>query len=420
MPLTDRACKQAKGQEKPYKLADAFGLHLYVTPNGYRSWRWKYRFAGKEKQLTFGPYPDVSLAEAREQREAAARQLRSGVDPAIEKKRQTAVRSLQADATFRTIAEDWIASQTALWSKRHSALVKASMERDVYPKIGKLPIDAITTPIVMSVLRPIEQRGAIETAHRTRQRISEVFARAIGSGLAMTDPAAVAARALAPVRKGKFPAVRTVKAAQSVLADVEAKPAHPMTKLASRLLALTAVRAGVLRLAEPAEFEGLDGAEPIWRIPAAKMKLVVERKEDAAFEFIVPLSRQAVETIEVAIALSGGAPLIFRSVRHPRRPISDSTLSKAYRDAGYSGIHVPHGWRSTFSTVMNELAGAENRVGDRAIIDLMLAHVPAGVEASYNRAGYMPRRRELAQEWADLLTATLPHPSTLIEGPRRG
>lgn len=419
MPLSDRACKAAKGAEKPYKLADASGLYLYVTPNGYRSWRWKYRFGGKEKRLTFGPYPDVSLAEARDLRESAARQLRSGIDPAVEKKRQSAARALQAEATFKTIAEDWRASQASVWSKRHAALVKASMERDVYPKIGSLPIEAITTPIVMEVLRPIEQRGAIETAHRTRQRISEVFARAIGSGLAQVDPAAVAARALAPVKKGKFPAVRTVQAARALLTKVEGQPAHPITKLASRLLALTAVRSGVLRLAEPAEFEELDGSAPIWRIPASKMKLVVERKEDAAFEFIVPLSRQAVETIEVAMQLAGDAPLLFRSVRHPRRPISDNTLSKSYRDAGYSGIHVPHGWRSTFSTVMNELAGEENRVGDRAIIDLMLAHVPSGVEASYNRAGYMQRRRELAQEWADLLTLGLPHPSALLEGPRR-
>ena len=131
MPLTDRACKQAKGAEKPYKLADGSGLYLYVTANGYRSWRWKYRFGGKEKRLTFGSYPDVSLAEARDRREDAARQLRSGIDPAIEKKRQSAVRVLQLDATFKAISEDWIASQAALWSKRHAALVKASMERDV-------------------------------------------------------------------------------------------------------------------------------------------------------------------------------------------------------------------------------------------------------------------------------------------------
>jgi integrase len=123
--------------------------------------------------------------------------------------------------------------------------------------------------------------------------------------------------------------------------------------------------------------------------------------------------------VKLAIEFTGPGPLIFRSVRHPRKPLSDSTISKAYREAGFSGVHVPHGWRSTFSTVMNELAAVENRLGDRAIIDLMLAHVPAGVEAAYNRAGYMPRRRVLAQEWADMLTAGLAEPASLLTGPRQ-
>ena len=418
--LTDKACRQARPADKAYKLSDARGLFLHVATTGHRSWRWKFRVAGKEKLLTFGSYPDVTLAEARELRDEAARELRSGKDPAVEKRARSAARDARAGATFKTVAEEWLTSQTPTWSPRYASIVKRSMDQDVYPKIGHLPIDAITTPLVLEVLRPIEQRGAIETAHRARQRISEVFVRAIGSGIAQVDPAAVANRALAKPKKGKFPAVRTIEAARTVLREVEAKPGQPLTKLASRFLALTAVRAGVLRLAEWHEFEGLDGADPIWRIPAAKMKLVLERKEDVAFEFLVPLSRQAVDVIKVARAFSGQAALIFRSVRHPRKPISDSTLSKAYRDAGYSGIHVPHGWRSTYSTIMNELAATENRVGDRAIIDLMLAHVPSGVEAAYNRAAYMPRRRELAQEWADMLTQDLLEPRQLLEGPRQG
>jgi integrase len=418
--LTDTACKRAKAQDKPYKLADAQGLHLYVTPSGYKSWRWKYRFAGKEKRLVFGAYPKVTLVEARSMREDAARQLRSGVDPSVDKRQRSAAHMARAGSTFETVANDWFASQERTWSKRYANIVRRSLDQDVFPKLGKLPIESITTPLVLEVLRPIEQRGAIETAHRVRQRISEVFARAIGSGIATNDPATVAARALAKVKKGKFPAVRTVEAARAVLSKVEAQPGQPLTKLASRLLALTAVRSGVLRMAETKEFEGLDGAAPIWRIPAAKMKLVVERKEDAAFEFIVPLAPQAVELIKLAIEFTGAdMPLIFRSVRHPRKPISDSTISKAYREAGFSGVHVPHGWRSTFSTIMNELAAVENRVGDRAIIDLMLAHVPEGVEAAYNRAAYMPRRRELAQEWADMLTQGFAPPATLLEGLRQ-
>ncbi len=204
-----------------------------------------------------------------------------------------------------------------------------------------------------------------------------------------------------------------------MLEKTEAERQHPTSRLASRLLALTAVRSGVLRMAAPVEFEDLDGLAPQWRIPAAKMKLVQERKNDPAFEFIVPLSTFAVDVVRVTLAFVGtDAPLLFPSTRDRKRPISDSTLSKSYREAGFAGLHVPHGWRSTFSTVMNELAGKENRVGDRAIIDLMLAHVPSGVEAAYNRAAYMPRRRELAQEWADLLMHGRPSASALLVGPR--
>lgn len=420
--LTDRACRQAKPADKPYKLGDAHGLYLFVMPSGYKSWRWKYRIGGKEKRIVFGAYPDVPLQEARDLREAASRELRRGTDPAVDKRQKAAAQIARAGNSFEVIALEWHASQMPTWSTRHSALVLSTLQKDVFPKIGKLPIDAITTPLVIEVLRPIEQRGAIETAHRVRQRISEIFARAIGAGIATADPAAVAAKALARTPKGKFPAVRTIEAATDVLRSVESTPGHPLTKLASRLLALTAVRAGVLRLAEASEFENLEGPSPLWRIPAAKMKLVLERKEDVAYEFLVPLSSQAVETVKVAMAFSGNAPLIFRSIRHPRKPISDSTVSKAYRDAGFAGVHVPHGWRSTFSTVMNELAGEQNRVGDRAIIDLMLAHIPTGVssnEGAYNRAAYMPRRRELAQEWADMLIRDLVPPEALLTIPRR-
>jgi integrase len=416
--LTDTACKRAKALEKPYKLADSQGLHLYVTPTGYKSWRWKYRFAGKEKRLVFGAYPELTLAEARGMREDAARQVRAGIDPSVEKRQRFAAHLARAGSTFETVANDWYASQERTWSPRYAKIVRRSLDKDVFPKLGNLPIDSITTPLVLQVLRPIEQRGAIETAHRVRQRISEIFARAIASGIATNDPATVAARALSKVKKGKFPAVRTVDAARTVLRTVEAQPGHPLTKLASRLLALTAVRSGVLRMAEPKEFEDLDGDNPIWRIPAAKMKLV--RKEDAAFEFIVPLAQQSVALVKLAMEFTGAhQPLIFRSVRHPRKPISDSTVSKAYREAGFSGLHVPHGWRSTYSTIMNELAAVENRVGDRPIIDLMLAHVPEGVEAAYNRAAYMPRRRELAQEWADMLVQGLVPAEALLTGLRQ-
>jgi len=416
--LTALACQKAAPRDKPYKLADGKGLYLEVLPTGVKSWRWKYRFGGKEKRLVFGTFPDLKLGEARDLREDAARQLRGGVDPAIRKVQRAAEHVARAGSTFETVARDWYASQAPTWSKRYAKIVIDSLEKDVFPKLGRLPIRDVTTPLVLKVLRPIEQRGAVETAHRVRQRISEVFALAVGSGIADGDPAAIAGKALGKVRKRKFPAARSIEEARAVLHATEAQPGHPLTKLASRLLALTSVRSAIVRGAVRSEFEDLDGNQPLWRVPAARMKLIQERKNDPSMEFLVPLSHQAVATLEAAMTLATG-PLIFRTVRNARQPISDSTISKAYREAGLSGRHVPHGWRSTFSTIMNELAESRNRVGDRAIIDLMLAHVPEGVEAAYNRAAYMPRRREIAQEWADLLTDGFASPEMLLEGPRQ-
>ena len=416
--LTDLACRTAATRDKDYKLADSLGLYLFVTKAGHKSWRMKYRFGKKEKRLVFGPYPEVSLAQARRERDAARERLRAGVDPALEKRQRAAAAATSGDRAFRTLAEAWVEQQAPIWSERHMKIVRRNLARDVYPKIGSTPIEGITTPMVLDVLRDIERRGAIETAHRVRQHISAVFVMAIGHALVSSDPAEVTAKALKPVRRGRFPAVRSIKQARAVLAAVEARAGHPTVKLASRLLALTAVRSAMVRMAERHEFEDLDGEEPIWRIPASKMKLAQEQKDDPAFEFIVPLSRQAVETVKVAMQLAGGVSLIFRSISSGRKPISDSTISKAYRDADLSGIHVPHGWRSTFSTIMNELAGQENRIGDRAIIDLMLAHVQGGIEGRYNRAWYMPRRRELAQEWADMLILGLLPPDELLALPR--
>lgn len=401
--LTDVRCRNAKAGDKPTKLGDSGGLYLYVTPTGFKSWRMKYRYSGKEKRLTFGAYPEISIAEARDMRDAARRLLREGIDPAIERKQRKAARQAEALNTFRLLAENWHAKQKPHWAPRYADQVLARFENDVFPKLGALPVTDITVPLVLEVLQAVERRGSIETAHRLRQHMSDIFVTAIAAGIATADPAGVVRKALSKNITGRRPAVRTIDEARAVLKKVEAERAYKVTKLASRLLALTAARPGVVRLAAPKEFEGLGSDAPIWRIPAAKMKLTAERKRDVDYEFIIPLSRQAVEVVGVALEAFGTEKVLFPGVQDANRPISDSTLSKLYRTAGYRGVHVPHGWRSTFSTIMNELAAVENRVGDRAIIDLMLAHVPQGVEPIYNRAGYMPRRRELGQEWADML-----------------
>lgn len=417
--LTDAKCRTAKPREKPYKLADDRGLYLYVTPAGYKSWRWKYRIAGKEKREIFGPYPQVSLAEARELRDAAAKAKRQGVDPSVQRKQRRAAMASAADRTFEAIARKWHARRKKTWAPRHGENVLKSLTDEVFPKIGTIPIGDVTAPMVLDVLRPVEARGAVDQAHRIRQRMSDVFGFAIAEGLAESDPAAAVRKAMTPVVKGNYPALRRIEDARALLELTESKPAFPSTKLASRMMALTAARSEPLRYMAPEELEDLDGKAPIWRIPAAKMKLILRHKQDEAFEFIIPLSRQAVDVAKAALRFSAGGPFVFPSQRHAHKPMSENAISVMYRRfPEFAGRHVPHGWRSTFSTVMNERAVAMDRPEDRAIIDLMLAHKPDGVEAVYNRAAYMGRRRQLAQDWADLLMVGLPPAATLLEGPR--
>jgi hypothetical protein len=410
--LTDVRCRGAKKADKAYQLGDTLGLYLMVLPSGVRSWRMKYYFGKKEKRLTFGQYPEVSLAEARARRDEARRLVREGIDPDVDRKQQAANRITEGGNTLQSVVLRWHDQQKPHWTPRYAGQVLQRFENDVFPAIGKLPVTQVTVALVLGMLRTIQARGAKEGAHRVRQHLADAFAMAISEGIATTNPAFGLGKALLKVSKGRRPAILQVAAARILISKVEAEPVYASTKLGSRLLALTAARPGVVRLAAPEEFEQLDGPEPIWRVPAAKMKLTAAQKRDVTYEFIVPLSRQAVEVVKVALERYANPKVLFPNLSG--KPLSDSTLSSVYRDAGYAGRHVPHGWRSTFSTTMNALAAIENRVGDREVIDLMLAHMAAGVEPIYNRYAYLPRRREIAQEWADMLLGGLPRAATLF------
>lgn len=418
--LSDIVCRTAKPRERDYKLSDSKGLYLFVTTNGYKSWRWKYRIAGKEKGLTIGSYPEVSLAEARKRRDEAASKLRDGIDPSIERKQRKASLAIDAANTFESIARQWQTLNKTKWSAHHGEDVLSSLDKHVFPKLGGLPIRSITPPMVLGMLREIESRPAIETAKRVRQRMSAIFRFAAASGIAVSDPASVVRDALQPLRKRRQPAFTKLPDARALLRAIEEAPGYPVTKLASRFLALTAVRPGVVRFAVMDEFEELDGVEPLWRIPAQRMKLVAERKADETFDFVVPLSRQAVEIIKVIRGFTGDVPYLFPNNRHVHRPMSENAIGYMYnRIASYRGRHVPHGWRSTFSTIMNERAVQQGMPGDRAVIDFMLAHVPGGVEGIYNRSAYFERRAVLAQEWADLLLDGFPPAIELLKGTRK-
>lgn len=413
--LTDAAVRKAVRKAEGYYLGDGRGLWLYVSHTGGKFWRLRYTIAGRRRILSVGEYPSMGLADARDARDAARGQVRAGRDPHLTKAAARVASGAASADTFEAIAREWHGKQTPVWSARHQADVIHSLEADVFPALGAQPIRDITPPMALAVIRRIEARPAFEIAHRVRQRMSAVFVYGIATGRAVTDPAAIIQKALSPVVRTHLPASRSLDEAREVLVRTAALPAYPVTKLAMRLLALTAVRSGTLVATPWAEFDALDAAAPTWTIPAARMKLTVEGKRDGGRDHVVPLARQSVEILDALRPLTGASPYVFPNVRLFHRPLTTAALLSMVNRAGYQGRHVPHGWRSTFSTVMNEC-----RPRDRHIIDLMLAHVPKErVEAAYNRAEHLALRREIAQAWADLLLAGMPLAVDMLLGRRK-
>lgn len=409
--LTDMQIRKAGPKERAYKLADGAGLHLFVSPAGGKLWRYRYEFDGKEKLLSLGSYPEMSLADARAGRDRAKELHRAGKDPSTAKKLKRFAVVQNAAESFETIAREWLDLNRDGWVEHHTAEVQRSLEMEVFPSLGALPLRDITPPDVLAVLRAIEARGAKETARRVRQRVGSIYTYSIATSRADHNPAALLVGAMAPMVKGRQPAIVDLDIARRMLGHVEATPGHVITKLAIRLLALTAVRPGTLAETPWSE---LPAGSDMWMIPSARMKLRKHMKGDDRRDHMVPLSRQAIETVEAIRTISGRGPLVFPNTRHAHKPMSENAMGYMLNRAGYHHRHVPHGWRSTFSTVMNERFPA-----DRAVIDLMLAHVPKNaVEAAYNRAQHLGRRIELAQLWGDLISEGLPPPMELASLPR--
>lgn len=418
--LTDAKVRTAKPRPKPYKLTDANRMFLLVAPGGGKLWRWNYIYDGKNKTMAFGGYPLVSLADARAKRDEAYTILCEGRDPLVAKRLKIEANLEASRQTFERVAREWHGNAKAQWAKIHAADIIRSLERDVFPTVGELPIAQLTPPLVLGVLREIEARGSIETAKRVRQRISAVFIYGIARGIVQTDPAEKLGKALKPLRKGRQPAITDLVPLRRMIIAAEEDYARPITRLALRLLALTAVRPSELRGARWKELEDLNGKLPLWRIPASRMKGDLERKDELNGDHLVPLTPQCLAVLRALWPLTGDGDLLFPSNRHSHRPMSENAIGYLLNRAGYHGHHVPHGFRAAFSTIMNEWAEREGKDHDRQVIDLMLAHVPSGkVEGAYNRAAYMPRRRELAAVWSELLSDGLPDAATLVERPSK-
>ncbi len=418
--LTDAAAKQAKPKEKDYKINDSAGLLLFVAKTGRKTWRFKYIRDGKEHRLMLGAMPEMRLSEARSLRDKAKLVLRDGRNPKHELARIKATNRELADATFEKYAREWWEVQKPRWKDVHANDVITSLERDVFSEIGDFPIHEITAPLLLPVLQKVENRGAIETAMRLRQRAERIFKYAKAKGApVVSNPAADVKEAMKPAKKKrKWPAFSKIEDARELVRNVELSHCLPITRLASRFLALVAQRPGMVYGMRWDNLHGIDwnkspdqSADATWVIPSEDMKMDFDRRGEDEWDHAVPLAAQSVEILQAVRPLTGNGPYVFPNGRDMLAPMSDNALSSLYRRLGYKGKHVPHGWRACFSTIMNERSiahgGGDERLAlDRLVIDLMLAHIPDAAssdEFAYNRAKFMDRRRELAQTWADLL-----------------
>lgn len=388
MALTDVKVKNAKPKEKAYKLADSEGLFLLVTPKGSKYWRFKYRFNGKEKLLALGVYDDTSLADARERRNEARSLLAKKIDPGLAKQKQKQTDKLLAQNSFELIARDWFSKFSIKWTEKHAARTLRMLEKELFPWIGSQPITEISALALLATLRRIENRGAIETAHRAHQIASKVFRYAIASGFAERDPANDLRGALPPARKKHHASLTDPIAVGALLRAINDYQGSFVTKCALRLAPLLFVRPGELRHAEWSEFN-FETAE--WRIPAEKMKRRITH--------IVPLSRQAIDILNELKPLTGHGKYVFPSERSTKRAMSENTVNAGLRRLGYTKEEATgHGFRSTASTLLNEQGWNPDA------IERQLAHAERNnIRAAYNYAEHLPERRKMMQHWADYL-----------------
>ena len=386
MPLTDLAIRTAKPKENAYKLTDGGGLFLWVQPSGGKWWRYQYRFAGKQKLLAIGVYPDVSLSDARERHAQARKTLAAGSDPGEVKKEAKRLAVLQSMNTFETIAREWLESRKQVWSVGHSYKITKSLEADIFPKLGNRPIADITALEMLSVLRAVEGRGLVDTVHRLKQTSGQIFMYAIATGSAERNPVADLRGALKPLKQKHY-AHLAASDLPEYLSKLESYDGNIQTQLALKLLLLTFVRTTELRGAEWTE---IDMAKSEWRIPAERMKMKDQH--------IVPLSSQALAVLEELRPITGHWRYIFPNQHKPSGYMSENTMLYALYRMGYHSRTTGHGFRATASTILNEHGFPPD------VIERQLAHCERNkVRAAYNHAQYLPERRKMMQWWSDYI-----------------
>jgi integrase len=387
MPLTNTQIQKAKPVKKPSRLFDERGLYLEVSPSGGKWWRLKYRFGGKEKRVSLGVYPDVSLKDVRERRDEARKLLANGVDPSENRKATKLANADRAANSFGVTAREWFTKYSPAWSERHSDNILRRLDRDVFPWIGARPIAEVTAPELLTVMRRIESRGAIETAHRALANCGQVFRYAVATGRCDRDPSADLRGALAPVNGNHLAATTEPAKFAKILRAIDDYEGMLIVRCALRLAPLVFVRPGELRTAQWKDID-LEAAE--WRYIVTKTKT----------PHIVPLSWQALEILRELQPLTGRGRFVFPGARSIQRPMSDNAILAAMRSMGIGKEEMTgHGFRAVARTILDEVLGVRPD-----FIEHQLAHsVRDPLGRAYNRTAHLPERRKMMQQWADYL-----------------
>jgi integrase len=400
MRLSTAKIQNAAAQKKTVRLFDGRGLYLEIAPTGSRWWRFKYRFAGKEKRISLGVYPDVGLKKARDRRDEMRKLVADGIDPSAARKQQKLMALDDAANTFEAIAREWFEKHSANWEASYSVKLLARLEANVFPWLGDRPIRDIKAPELLSVMRRVESRGVLETAHRLLNYCGNIYRYAVATGRAERDISSDLRGALPPSAPRHHASVTDPEGVAALLRAIDGYRGSNVTRYALQLAPLVFVRPGELRKAEWSEID-LEAGE--WRISAERMKMKTKH--------IVPLSRQAVAIVRALQPLTGKGHYVFPGARSRERCMSENTVNGALRRLGWSGSEMSgHGFRSMASTLLNEQGW------NRDAIERQLAHTERNsIRAAYNYAEHLPERRRMMQAWSDYLDTLKRRPDAGVQ-----
>ncbi|MDA8518609.1 tyrosine-type recombinase/integrase [Citrobacter sp. Igbk 16] len=386
MPLNDMQIRRAKPEAKAYTLGDGQGLSLLIEPNGSKSWRFRYRFAGKPKMISLGVYPTITLADARSRRDDARKLVAEGKNPSEVRKEQKIALQTESESAFEKIATEWHQMKSTKWSEGYASDIMEAFQNDIFPYVGERPVGEIKPLELLNVLRKIEKRGALEKMRKVRQRCSEVFRYAIATGRAEFNPAADLSSALEVHQSNHFPFLKADEI-PDFLRALDSYTGSRLVQIATKLLMITGVRTIELRAALWSEFD-LDNA--IWEIPAERMKM---RKAH-----LVPLSTQALDLLKELEIMTKNYRYVFPGRNDPNKPMSEASINQVIKRIGYSGRVTGHGFRHTMSTILHE-NGYES-----VWVEMQLAHVDKNsIRGTYNHAQYLDKRRDMMQSYSNMI-----------------